>query len=872
MKRFFLLPVFILFAFVSQAQLPDSIAKNLVELRKMAYPERMDKISALGTKFKNQHDIVKGIMSDELEFVLANSKNPMAIAKLNSSSANMGEWNAISAEISKTLSRAYGIQGKEKKAIKELRKAITSYELAKDTIGLLSCYPHLGNMLNHGERYEESILQLEICCSYAGKVSMAKSDLDGCIYMLVTAYWAKEEYGKARNLLNRNIDEMIEAKPINEGIFQIMNARGESLAGNKQAALNILKPLVDSIDNHKGITGIPVKKHLLNNYVEILHALNRHEETKVFYQSIIKYQEKYDKDLRESAVAKVENSIQQLEDEQKIKELESDKILASAKLRGIIFGLLSLFAVVISGIGFWLYRQRQKQREHFLLTSKEKETQKFREKLLTSVTHELRTPLSIISGKLESLADSKSKQEDQSHLEVAQRNTKQLVGQINQLLEWNKLEANALKNLPTMGDAEQVMEAIVEELKPIAENKQLEWVIGVKEQDFNGMLDYSKFQTVARNLISNAIKYSDISSKIQLKLSQENAELVFSVQDFGPGIPKEHLAKIFDWYYRVASESQISRHEGFGIGLSLSKELAGLMNGSLSVASEEGEGATFILRVPFENVKEHQDPSAEIAAPMGSGVSQSYSNPEDTKILIVEDHPDMAAHMASLFREGYQVPQAHNLKQGRSIAENEIPDIIISDVMLPDGSGLDLCRALKSQIVTDHIPILMLTARGDDKIRYQSLQNRADAFLNKPFNNRELQLTVSNLLQNRRILHLRFGSQKEKMSESINPFNELVLKILEENFSDNRFDVEKFSRALTLSTGQAYRKIRATFDTTPKKLIRNFRLERAKIMLENKDLNIAEIAYTCGFTSPEYFSTAFKDVFAKSPSEFRLPG
>ncbi len=897
MRKLIFLALFLFLSVIGYGQIPDSIAIVLEKFRQTPYPARLEKLDGLLITTRNNFTLSDQIVQSELDLALAQNESPLAITWLHVQKAKIHlsleaydealdhllqaksitlehgkaskEWKGISAKSAQLLSRIYALKGNIDGAHEEMKKAIKLFEIAQDTQSLITSYALYGNMLNQKENYKQSIPLLEKCCDFAGDITIANSDLDGCIYMLVNAYWSTNENIKARNLLHKNVGEMIAAKPINEGVFLVMKAQSEVKAGNKQAAFEILKPLVDSLDNHKGAAGYPVKSHVVKNFVEVLHALNRDKETQPYYQMILDYQEKYDIEIRESSIANAESTIKQLEDEQKIKDLETDQALTSAKFKSTIIGLLSFFTLLIASIGFWLYRQRQKQKAHFLLSAKEKETQKVREKLITSITHELRTPLSIISAKLESLEDTEDQTQKTEHLTVAKRNTKQLIDQINQLLEWNKLEANALINRPTIGDAKSIMQQTLDELKSFASYKNIEWKLGIKKQNFKGELDYSKFQTIVRNLLSNAVKYAPTNSLVQVEMYQENNQLILSVQDAGPGIPEKDLSKIFDWYYRVSSEQNEDRYEGFGIGLALSKELSELMGGTLMVQSKNGNGTKFILKVPFAEMHQSESIANEVGPSQIPNADTTISMSNQNSLLIIEDHPDLADHIASLFKEDFEVLIAHDLKQGKQLAEQQVPDIIISDVMLPDGSGLDLCQQLKSHIVTNHIPILVLTAKAGDDTRFTSLKTGADAFLNKPFNNTELKLTVNNLLQNRRRLHLKFGSQNEEKDIAPDPFSKSVLNTLESNFSNSHFTLDDFAKALHISKGQAYKKFRATFNNTPANLLRDFRLEKAKQMLAQKDLKIGEVAYACGFTSPEYFSTVFKEFYKKSPSVYR---
>ena len=896
MRNLLLVLIVLSCTLVSSAQDTDRLLKEVEQYYSLPYPERFEAVrSFLDSNKVVSKELLFPIIQKELETARQRQASALVIAEILASKmraeawindmialaqtttvlrehiqlhGDLGdkEWKRLLGQAQIMLAHIAYYKYEDAEARKEMAKAIAIFEELQASEVLSECYVEMSKYCEADP--EADLFYLEKLDSIAQLIPMNRFIVSGLFFKMGNLA-KQEKHQEVKALIAKYEEAILKTSP--RLTYELKNQMAQNAIHLKahQKAYDIYLPLIKELHNKEVIPVIFAQIEIVQNFTGLLKIMKRYEEASIYQDTLISLLSKEYTTLRDESIAEAQTKYQQLEDEQKISELELEQALSQSKLRSTVFGLLSLFAIVMGGIGYLLFRQRQKQREHFLLSTKEKETQQVREKLLTSITHELRTPLSIISGKLESLEEAKNKEEHQLHLNVAKQSSKQLVEQINQLLEWNKLEANALTNQPTIGDAEQEMEKILEELKPLAAHKNLEWTIGVKEQNFNGQLDYGKFQTIARNLISNAIKYSPVNASIGLKLFQENKELVFSVQDFGKGIPQEHLSKIFDWYYRVATKNEVANYEGFGIGLALSKELAELMQGTLSVASVQGKGSTFTLKVPFEKLQEEENSAVQLTTPSADNPMQVKTNEGDTTLLIIEDHPELAAHIASLFQEDYNVLLAHDIEHGKNMAEIIVPDLIISDIMLPDGSGLDLCKKLKSQMITDHIPILMLTARADDATRLSSLQNRADAFLNKPFKNKELRLTVQNLLQNRRILHLRFGNQKEELNAAADPLSKLVLSTLEDNYSDGQFDVDAFSSVLAMSKGQAYRKIRATFDTTPKKMIRNYRLEKAKQLLDDQALNISEVAYSCGFSSPEYFSTAFREVYQQSPTAYR---
>jgi len=482
--------------------------------------------------------------------------------------------------------------------------------------------------------------------------------------------------------------------------------------------------------------------------------------------------------------------------EKEIEELKLKSELDKANLRNWIFGLSGVFIFSTGMLSFWFYNQRQNQRQAFLLSKKEIESQDVRQKLLTSITHELRTPLAVIIGKLQNLQKSNLNIKDATNVVTANQNADHLIKQIDQLLEWNKVEANALELYPSLGSVQEVLLEIIENLKPYAANKNINWNVSIADENFNGNLDFGKFKTIATNLISNAIKYSPASKNVGVRLALKSKQLVLEVFDQGPGIPENQKEKIFDWYYRVANAESNTQYEGFGIGLALSNQLAKLMKGSIDVDTNMGVGSTFRLILPFTpRVKEsgsHVDDKNKL-------ITSNFSpnKKEKLSILIIEDHEDLSEHIESLFSEKFEVHRAMDMTSAKTLATTLIPDCIISDIMLPDGSGLELCKKLKAHLLTNHIPIVMLTARTDEKAKFTGLKYRADAFLTKPFNNEELKLTVNGLLQNRNVLKLRYDQSARIESTIKDPFVIKVEEILEKNLGDSNFGADQFAAAMS---------------------------------------------------------------------------
>ncbi len=878
------------------AGIPDSILIQLEEYYDLPQAERFDAVLGHMAKMRPTHELMYNVIQKELDYARRIDSDPLTLVKiltqLSHNEINFGQFDAATQKIVEGkklitayaddsrdwqiqvgrsyyyMSRIYFYNYKTQEAVDEVLKGIPYLETAKDTGNMVKVYAHMGECLAELNEPKEAMKYhnkvTEIAKSYPYNSSFSHSYL-GKINCLI----ALDKYTEAKEFLSSFIEQSISYRADNAYMLRGKLAQIETYLGNYNEANRIFEPILNDIHNKDSISSIFQKMAIVGNYVELQKRAGNYNKASIYQDTLLNFTHQELQLLNKNQIAEAEVKFKKLEDEKRIQELELEQTIAQSKKRSMYLGFGGLLLALLGGFYFWNYRNKQKQNQILLLAAKEKETQAVREKLLTSITHELRTPLAIISGKLESLAQENLEVDQQKTLLTAQRNTAQLVQQINQLLEWNKLEAKALQNNPSIGNAEQVLETIIEDLKPISEHKNISWNMGVTNQEYLGKLDFSKFKTILNNLISNAIKYAPIGSNLNIKLFLEKSNLICSVQDEGPGIPAQQLPHIFDWYYRVANNGNKNNYEGFGIGLALSKELAELMNGQLTVESKQGSGTIFSLNVPFQKIV-----AQEVAT--AAQEQQSAANPAGPKppsdeltLLVVEDHPDLAEHIAFIFKKEFKVLIAHDLENAKFLAETEVPDMIISDIMLPDGNGLDFCQHVKAQMITSHIPIILLTARIDEATRFKGIENRADAFMTKPFNNHELKLRVHNLLQNRRILKLRFGNGQQSFSNETDTFTNMVLKVLEDNYSDSTFGVDDFARSLNISRGQAYKKFRTTLDKTPTNLLKEFRLEKARNLLTSGELTIAEIAYQCGFNSPEYFSTVFKEHFKQSPSNFK---
>ena len=390
--------------------------------------------------------------------------------------------------------------------------------------------------------------------------------------------------------------------------------------------------------------------------------------------------------------------------------------------------------------------------------------------------------------------------------------------------------------------------------------------------------DMRLLECILFNLLGNSIKHTSPEGEITVSVQQEGADAILTVKDNGEGIPREKLPYIFDRFYQAGKHTS-----GTGIGLALVKGIAELHGGSVSVESAPGEGATFFIRIPirhegaeilesrdaaefterFQDVYRGADTSLEEAA---SSVTES----DRPTILVVEDNSDLREFIGTLLQGEYRIIKASDGKEALDKATRELPDLVVSDVMMPVMDGLELCKALKGQFSTSHIPVILLTAKSLEEQRAEGYDSGADAYISKPFSEKVLLSRIGNLLKSRILLkehYLETGESASRPQE--NDFLSRFRAKVQEHISDENLSVEQIGSEIGLSRVQLYRKVKALTGYSPVELVRITRLKAAAEMLKTTDKTISEIAYAVGFGTPSYFSKCFKELFGRQPGEGR---
>jgi len=510
-------------------------------------------------------------------------------------------------------------------------------------------------------------------------------------------------------------------------------------------------------------------------------------------------------------------------------------------------------------------------------------------RFFTNISHEIRTPLTLIAAPLESLISSDaSDRETRQHLQTMRRNVNRLLLLVNQLLEFRKQQSGHANVKAAKGDFIEFIQEIILSFKEFARQKSIDLTFDHQAETAELWFDRDMMEKVFFNLLSNAFKFTGEGGKVRVLVEEEENQVKVTVEDNGKGIAKEDLPFVFDRFYKFDSDYTGSQL-GSGIGLALTKSLVKLHHGQIAVESEPRQYTRFVLILPkgaahftgeqvvpdFRNsddVTRYQ--ASELRGPAKIREVPRELEPDATTLLLVEDNEGVRHYLKEIFYNKYHILEAGNGREGLSLAKDESPDLIISDIMMPEVDGIEFCRQVKTSIETSHIPVILLTARTSLLFCYEGLDIGADDYITKPFNPTLLEKRVCNLIEQRKKLRKKFSEQIKIAPTEVTltppdaDLLEKAIQVVEEHLSDAEFDVSRFAREVGVSRPVLYRKLPALTDYTPLEFIRAMRLKRAAQLLSQDVLSVSEVCYSIGFKTPKYFSKCFRKEFGVSPSEF----
>lgn len=538
--------------------------------------------------------------------------------------------------------------------------------------------------------------------------------------------------------------------------------------------------------------------------------------------------------------------------------------------------LFSIILLLLIGIMVYIYRTILMKRRI------EEEANKAKLQFFTNISHELRTPLTLIADPVNYIIhDDNLNSQQRSMLQIVQRNVLVLTQLVSEILDFRKVQNGKMELRLSDFNLTESMKQWIKLFSASAQKKHI--AISMDAPDTIMLrADQDKIERICYNLLSNALKYTSEGGEITLTAKEEDGRVMISVADNGCGISSDELPYIFDRFYQAKNAGR-----GTGIGLAIVKAFTELHHGEVSATSVEGKGSTFTIHIPVrqkgevtnqptEKVEQLVEPSSAEEVPNQARHIDELIQPYQTdkpEVLIIDDNIDIRTYLRSVLSEKYNVSEAADGKVGLELARKIVPDIVLSDIMMPVMDGLAFCRQLKTDKAISHIPVILLTARSLDEQRAEGYEHGADAYLSKPFSLRLLLSRIDNLIESRKKLNQTWskGVEDDEIGNISNEIDKSFLKqlrkIIQENLANSDLSVEQIGDEIGLSRVQLYRKVKALTGYSPVEIVRKARLTRARHLLQTTERTVSEVAYAVGFSTPSYFSKCYKDEFGENPKK-----
>ena len=764
-----------------------------------------------------------------------------------------------------------------KKAIDYYREALEISEKIKDTAFQGYLYVRIGTIENILKKYEDAIQSFKV----AEELLEGKSNQTDLYYGFGSAYTDMKDYSNAKIYMELYFKERLKAKSLVDSAYGYwsygrfnFNIGNYSEAAEYEVKSAELFNKMDSPDFGRlgSVYKIASDSYKMQGnyedaykYLDLHKTMNDSALTRAKKNQLNDLEKKYQTEKKEQEIALLEA---------RNKTIEVQKL----NQRNLFLAGLGVFS--IAGIFFVLVlRNRQKTNR------KLKELDSAKSRFFENISHEFRTPLSLINGPIEEQLNKKTLDDhERRNLTIAKNNSSRLVDLVDQILDISKLESNHYRLKVEESNLSQFLKSAVFSFAYQAEIKNQEFDINLTLEEKTYWFDRDVLEKIVNNLLSNAIKYTPEDEKISVLGSVKDGMLRFEVINIGIQLPKEEVFNIFSRFHK-AHDNAI----GTGIGLALTKELVELHKGSIYAKSDDN-WIRFVFNIPIEekffssdemerdrsivsesNVSTDRMPDVVVKE---KGDNTLLDDSDAPILLIVDDNADIREYLSSLFIESFNIKTAENGKVGFEKAVKYVPDIIITDLMMPNEDGLQLTKNCKTDWATSHIPILMLTAKAGDENILKGIETGADAYITKPFNTDIVRATIHNLLESRKKLQERFSQEVVLTPKelSINSYDEEFLSNLKEvmdtNLVESDFNAENFAASLGMSRMQLHRKLKAITGLSTTEFIRSQRLKLAAQLLKKSEINISQVGYTVGFNNHSYFTKCFKEQFGVSPSDF----
>ena len=512
-----------------------------------------------------------------------------------------------------------------------------------------------------------------------------------------------------------------------------------------------------------------------------------------------------------------------------------------------------------------LYFALQKEK---LEKEQEQSLRTLRSRFFTNISHEFKTPLTLLQGPIQDKRHAAETHKDRAFFQKLEDQTLRMSRLVSELVDLAKIQQKKLILRNSPGNVMNFLKLLADSFDSMARHKKIDYSILLSDHSIEAEFDRDQLEKIVVNLLSNAFNHTPEDGVVEFKSYFENSCLNILVRNTGIPIPRHEIDLVFNQFYQAENATR----QGSGIGLTLINELVNLMKGQIEVDSNIKDGTVFRVKIPLTLYKPRTaiSESSEPGFEPGS-IMDSESN---STILIVEDNLEIATYIASIFEETFQIHIAENGTKGLTLAETNIPDIIISDIMMPEMDGIEFCNRIKTNLKLDHIPIVLLTAKTDVESRIAGLRTGADHYISKPFNSRELKLIVQNIYENRKKLfdHYNISITSSNMHTGISvaekSFIENAVKVVENRLDNPEYSIEDFAKDLFLSRTHLYKKVKSITGQNPSQFVRNIRLEHAARLLKTNGDNISRVAYDVGFNNLSYFTKCFKDKYGVPPKKF----
>ena len=712
------------------------------------------------------------------------------------------------------------------------RKSMEMNIEAKSELGISLCHGHFGDLYVKEGQIEKAIAEYEKAYQMENKID-SWHWLNFCL-ALVDIYIDQNNYSKALQLLDK--------------------ANQKATVGRSLDRLASIYGLYSIIYDKTGNTDKAYKAYRLS---------------KTYNDSV----------LNQQNLISVQNERVKYEYQRRQQEIDTinNKFNSERQLRNvIIISLVVILLLLIIGVGMLMYLLKIKKREQAVM----KQVDNMRSSFFTNITHEFRTPLTVIIGLAERISGSDNIENLKSIGETISRQGHNLLLLINQILDVSKLKSSVSHSEYQHGDIIGYIHLIFEGAKVLANRKNIKYLFQAQEKsvEMDFIPDY--ITKIVGNLISNAIKFTPANGQVTISTATKNKRFILTVQDNGCGISTHDLPYIFDAFYQGNSNS---RSMGTGIGLSLVKQLVEAMNGTVSVESEENNGTKFTINLPISHtvnqvVSLNELPAINDIFVTDGDEAESVEIDDDTltRILIVEDNNDVSSFIGSVINNA-NIYYAQNGREGLEKALQIVPDVIITDIMMPEMDGIEMCDKIRESDILCHIPIIIISAKAEEYDKIEGIKSGADAYLYKPFNAEELNVTINSLLERRKLLQENYtrNSAKdsvstEKLSTNDQVFLNKIIDLTHAQMATQSVNINDLAESLNMTSRQLNRKINAITGDNISKYILQVRMLRAKQLLNsNKDYTIAEIAYKCGYEENSNFTRAFKMLYNITPTQYR---